>query len=303
MLDMIIIGAGPAGLTAAIYGIRAGLSVLVFEEMTYGGQVGSTAEVENYPAIQKISGWQLAQNIYDQAVAHGVEVKFESVLSISTNEKDKVVSTSEGTYRCKTVIIANGAKRRKLNCDGEKEFIGRGVSYCATCDGAFFKNKDVAVIGGGNTALEDALYLSNICNKVYIIHRRNTFRGERHLVDALKTKKNIELILSHSTKKINGDDVVKSVTIYKDDREREIFVSGVFIAIGLEPDNNRFANIINLDENGYIKTDEDCRTNVSGIFAAGDTRSKSVRQIVTATADGAIAAVNASNIILAETLY
>lgn len=301
MLDVIIIGAGPAGLTAAIYGIRAGMSVLVLEETTYGGQIGKTAEVENYPAIQKISGWQLAQQIYDQAVAQNVEIKFESAIKITLEKNEKIVYTSSGSHRTKTVIIANGAKRRKLNCEGEEEFTGRGVSYCATCDGAFFKNKDVAVIGGGNTALEDALYLSNICKTVYLIHRKETFKGEKHLIKSLSSKTNIELILSHTIKKINGNSNVFSLTALKDNQEKEIPVSGVFIAIGLEPDNQRFSNIINLDSLGYIIASEDCRTNVEGIFAAGDTRTKDVRQIVTATADGAVAAVNASSLILSET--
>lgn len=298
MLDVIIIGAGPAGLTAAIYGIRAGMSVLVLEETTYGGQIGKTAEVENYPAIQKISGWQLAQQIYDQAVAQNVEIKFESAMNITLEKNEKIVHTASNSYRTKTIIIANGAKRRKLNCEGEEEFTGRGVSYCATCDGAFFKNKDVAVIGGGNTALEDALYLSNICRTVYLIHRNKTFRSENHLIKSLDSKSNIKLILSHSIKKINGDSNVFSLTALNVDQEKEIPVSGVFIAIGLEPDNQRFSGVVNLDSLGYIIASEDCRTNVEGIFAAGDTRTKDVRQIVTATADGAVAAVNASSFIL-----
>ena len=303
MTDVTIVGAGPAGLTAAIYSFRAGMKVNILESTMYGGQLGNTAEIENYPAVQKISGWQLAQNIYEQVVAQGISITFDTVKSISLEKNLKIVNTESGQYKTRTVIIANGAKRKKLECPGEKEFLGRGVSYCATCDGAFFKDKTVAVVGGGNTAIEDVLFLSNVCKKVYIVHRRDEFRGEKFLVKALDLRKNVETLFSHTIQKINGSSKVESVTLLdvKTNKEKKINVSGVFIAIGMQPDNKIFSDILVLDKEGYIVASEDCRTNIEGIYAAGDTRTKPLRQIVTATSDGAVAAVQAANTV--NTLY
>ncbi|HGM1122276.1 TPA: thioredoxin-disulfide reductase [Clostridioides difficile] len=302
MVDIIVIGAGPAGLTSAIYAMRAGLSVTVFEKNIYGGQVASTSEVENYPAVQKISGVEFSNNIYNQAVAQGVDIQFDEVEEINLEEKVKVVKTSSGEHKAKAVILANGVERRKLGCAGEKEFTGRGVSYCATCDGAFFKDKEVAIVGGGNTALEDALFLANNCTKVYLIHRRDSFRGEEVLEKSVKARKNIEILYSHGVEKIEGENTVSKIEVknLKTEEKRTIDVSGIFIAIGLKPNNKMFENVLDLDEGGYIISDESCTTSVEGVYVAGDSRTKFLRQIITAASDGAIAAVQAANYINVE---
>ena len=295
--DVIIIGAGPAGLTAALYAARAGFSVLVFEKNIYGGQVATTDEVENYPAIEHISGADFSTNLYNQVVSQNVKVLFEEVKRVDFSSEAKKVFTDVGEYEAKTVIIANGVKRRELGCKGEKEFSGRGVSYCATCDGAFFKGKDVAVVGAGNTALEDALFLANVCKSVTILVRNNKIRGEKILFEAVKSKSNIILKFNATISEIGG--VSESVSFVRvldkiSKKETNLNVSAVFIAIGLMPDNAIFSDFIKLDESGYILSDESCLTDVSGVFVAGDTRKKSLRQIITAEADGAVAAANIS---------
>ncbi len=297
MKDVIVIGAGPAGLTAALYAVRAGLTVTVYEKSVYGGQVTGTAEVENYPSIQKISGFDFANNIYNQSISQGVDINFEEVEKIEDKGNYKVVKTSSGDHESKTVIIANGVERRKLGCKGEKEFTGKGVTYCATCDGAFFKNQDVAIVGGGNTALEDALFLANNCSKVYLIHRRDSFRGDKILIDAVLKRENIEIIYDSGVDEITGDTKVREIKIknLKDDSISTITVDGIFVAIGLEPKNQMFSNILELDKAGYIVADESCTTKVEGVFVAGDNRTKFLRQIITAASDGAIAAVQAAN--------
>lgn len=297
MTDLIIIGAGPAGLTAAIYAARAGLSVRVLEELSPGGQVAVTPEVENYPGIKNVSGADLAVSLFEQATELGAEIEFERAESIENGDV-KTVKTENGEYSAKAVIIANGAKRRKLGIKGEQEFSGKGVSYCAVCDGAFYKDKKTAVIGGGNTALEDALYLAKVCEKVYLVHRRDEFRGAENLADRVAANDKIEILYSTVPEEIIGDIVVEKLRLSdkKSGENREIEVSGVFAAIGLEPDNQRFSGIVEL-ENGYIKAGEDCKTSADGIFAAGDTRTKALRQIVTATADGAVAATAAAEFI------
>lgn len=301
MYDIVIIGAGPAGMTAAIYGIRSGLSVLVLEASVYGGQITVTPEVENYPSIQKISGWQLAQNIYEQAIAQGAEIRFEAVERIEKTDDKKIVVTSSNRYECKAVIIANGAKRRLLDCLGEEEYKGRGVSYCAACDGAFFKGKKAAVVGGGNTALEDSLFLSNLCEKVYLAVRSDKFKGEKRLRDAVLARNNIEIFYSSTAEKIEGEDTVSSFTIKNSmGKLKSLEVSAVFVAIGMVPDNDNFADVVELNEAGYIVADETCRTSCEGIFAAGDCRTKEIRQIITAAADGAVAALGAANQINAD---
>lgn len=293
MLDLVVIGAGPAGLTAAVYGLRAGLSVLVLEEGVTGGQLAVSAEVENYPSWQKISGWELAEKIAGQATAAGADIRYEPVESIEERDGVKTVVTAQHRYDCRTVIVANGAKRRKLGCPGEERLTGKGVSYCAVCDGAFFRSRTVCVVGGGNTALEDALYLAKVCEKVYLIHRRDSFRGERRLQTAVQASEKIEVIWNTAVEEIRGDERVASVLL-QGDWTGELPVEGVFVAIGLAPDNNRFAHLLELDGSGYLRAGEDCRTNVEGIYAAGDTRTKGIRQILTAAADGAVAATLAA---------
>lgn len=288
MYDIIIVGAGPAGLTAALYASRANKKVLVFEAKAYGGQILNASIVENYPGVGKTSGFELATKMYEQVKERGVEIKYESVINIT---KDLTVTTSKGTYNAKSIIIASGAQNRKLNLPNEVELIGKGVSYCATCDGNFYKDKDVAVIGGGNTALEDSLYLSNICNKVYVVHRRDSFKGEEKYVDELKAKDNVEIIFNSAVETINGIDKLESITIAdKDSNKRNILVSGLFVAVGQEPKNEVFKDIIDIDEKGYIKTIDGVHTNISHIYVAGDCINKPLKQLTTAVADGSIAA-------------
>lgn len=289
MYDVIIIGAGPAGLTAAIYLGRAGKKVLILEKNVYGGQIVNSKEVENYPAISKISGFEFSNNLYNQAKNFGAELKYETVVNLT---KDKEVTTNRGKYQAKSIIIATGLSNRTLEIDGVDSFIGRGISYCATCDGNFFKDKVVAVVGGGNTALEDAIFLSNICKKVYIIHRRTTFRGEKILQDILNKKENVEFVFNSNVVKINGNELLESIIINTNNEERELQIDGLFLAIGQIP-NNSYIDIIDLDEKGYAIANEDCKTNIDGIYVAGDFRTKKVRQLVTAESDGATAAINA----------
>lgn len=295
MHDIIIVGAGVAGLSAAIYGLRAGKRVLLFEEKTYGGQIINTPEIENYPGIKKVSGFEFATNLYEQATELGAEVKYEKVLGIIDNSDKKIVKTDSGEYETKAVILATGAKNRPLGIDREQELIGAGVSYCATCDGAFFRGKDVAVVGGGNTALEDAQFLSNYCNKVYVIHRRDSFRGETKHVDVLKSKPNVEFILDSNVTKLIGEERLEAIEVSnkKTGDKREISVAGVFVAIGQMPDNEAFDELVATDDYGYIEAGEDCKTGTEGIYVAGDCRTKTVRQLTTAAADGAVAALAA----------
>ena len=295
MTDMIIIGGGPAGLTAAIYAARAGVKPLVFESLTCGGQVITTSEIENYPAITKIEGWRFAEELRQQAAAFGTEIRMEQVTGLTLRGETRVVITAKGEYEAKTVIIANGAKRRKLNCPGEMEFLGRGVSYCGVCDGNFFRGRVVSVIGGGKTAFEDALYLARICKKVYLIYRRPDLRVQSVEADEVRRTENIELLFSSVPERIFGGDRVEGVELRRTDggENYTLAVDAVFVAIGLEPENAPFADCVALDEGGYIAAGEDCRTNVPGVFAAGDTRTKQLRQIITAASDGAVAATNA----------
>lgn len=296
MHDVIISGAGAAGLTAAIYIKRAGFSPLVLEKGIYGGQLALTSGVENYPGIKSITGWELAAGIYSQAEALGVEVKYEAVTGAELNPGRKNIITPSGSYASENFIIASGVRRRELGCEGEARLLGKGVSYCATCDGAFFKARVTAVVGGGNTALEDALYLSKICQRVYLIHRRDTYRAEGILVERVKNTPNIEAIMNSGVVEIMGSENVSSIKIknYIDGKGYELPVSGIFIAIGMLADNGIFSEYINLDESGYILAGESCETNVPGVFAAGDCRAKPLRQIVTAAADGAVAGHNAA---------
>ena len=302
--DVIIIGAGPAGLTAAIYVQRAGYRSVVLEEYVAGGQMANTPEVENYPAVGKISGVELGMNLYNQVLEQGAQVEFDGVASADLTGKVKSVVTQSGRkITAGAVIIANGAKRRKLGVPGEEEYSGRGVSYCATCDGGFYKGKTTVVIGGGNTAVEDALYLANICEEVHLIHRRDAFRAGKVLVDSLLSRENIVIhydtvlveVLPDEGGRVVGALKVKNV---KTGAETEIPAQGVFVAVGLVPDNKVFEGQVDLDPAGYIAAGEDTRTNLPGVFAAGDTRTKALRQIITAAGDGAVAASEAGSYLM-----
>ena len=294
MTDIIIIGAGTAGLSAAIYALRAGKSVLIFEQLSYGGQIVNTPEIENYPGIKNISGFDFATGLYEQAEALGAKIEYSQVTAIEDGSPKKVTAGGK-TYEAAAIILATGAKNRPLGLDRETELIGSGISYCATCDGAFYRNRPVAVNGGGNTALEDALFLSNYCSKVYLIHRRDEFRGEVKLVNRLKEKENIEFILNATVTSLIGDDALSAIEVTDKNtgEKKTIDVDGLFIAIGQMPENAAFAPLISLDNAGYISAGEDCKTNVEGIFTAGDCRTKTVRQLTTAAADGAVAALAA----------
>lgn len=296
MVDVIILGAGTAGLSAAIYAVRAGLSVLVIEKNYHGGQIVNTPEVENYPGIPRITGFEFVENLYQQVTGLGVEIIYEEIRGVDLRAAVKTVSAAGHEYQARTVIIANGAAHRHLNCPGEEKFAGKGVSYCAACDGAFYKGQDVCVVGGGNSALEDALYLARTCRKVYLIHRGNEFRANRVTVNAVKACPNVELIANSTVEEILGGDLVEAVEIRHNMQfhKRRLDVSGIFVAIGLEPQNQLFSSSLRLDGAGYIVAGEDCKTNIPGVFVAGDTRTKKVRQLVTAAADGAVAATEAA---------
>jgi thioredoxin-disulfide reductase len=293
--DIVIVGAGTAGLSAAIYAVRAGKSVIVLEATTHGGQIVNTPEVENYPGIQKISGFEFANNLYKQAKSLGAEVIYEKVIGIEVNGEEKIVHTTKEDYQAKVVILATGAKNRPLGLEHEKEWIGAGISYCAICDGMFYRGKDVAVAGGGNTALENAIFLTNYCRKVYLIHRRDAFRGEEKLLQTLKEKPNVEFVLNANITRLIGEDGVDGVEVEdKNTHEKRVIdVMGLFVAIGQMPENSEFINVVDLDKGGYIEAKEDCKTKTKGIFTAGDCRTKKVRQLATAASDGAIAALAA----------
>ena len=295
MYDIIIIGGGPAGLTAAIYARRANKNVLVLEAMACGGQIVQAEKIENYPVCPNISGIDFATKLYNQTKDLGAEIKFERAININDLKDFKEVVTKDNTYQGKTVILATGSENRKLGLDNEDELVGHGVSYCATCDGMFFKGKDVAVVGGGDTAIDDARYLSNIANKVYLIHRRDTFKAEEQELEELRAKSNIEFILNSNVIKLNTtDNNLSSIEVKNNDGNiTTINVSGIFIAVGRVPENQNFAKLINLDNRGYVIAGEDCHTNIDGIFVAGDSRVKELRQLVTAASDGAIAATEA----------
>ena len=296
MRDVIIIGGGPAGLTAAIYAVRSGLDALILEAGQLGGQVAVSAEVDNYPAVPHTMGWVLANSMAQQVQAMDVPVRYAQVTGLERAEGGFRLSLGGGeALTCRSVILANGARRRKLGCPGEEEFLGRGVSYCATCDGAFFRGKDVAVMGGGNTAVEDAIYLSGICRSVTLIFRRDHLTAQRRLVEAAGQKENLRLLPKSLVTAVEGREMVEAVEVTSQagGGKQSLPVSALFVAIGLEPDNGPFAPPLALDDYGYVLAGEDCKTNVPGIFVAGDSRTKLLRQIVTAVADGAVAAMQA----------
>ncbi len=292
MNDIIIIGAGTAGLTAAIYGQRAGLSCKVFEKYTPGGQIVNSPSIENYPGMYGVSGYDYSMALFDQAQKLGAEIEFSEVTGIDFSGDIKKVITSSGEFEAKAVIIANGAARRKIGCRGEEKFEGRGVSYCATCDGAFFRGKTVAVVGGGESAFEETEYLSKICDKVYLIHRRDVFTAAKTAVDSVLKTKNVTVLTNSVIEEIKGENAVSFVTIKNraNGSISEIPLSAVFVAIGLIPENGIFKDVLKLDEAGYFDADENCETEIEGVFVAGDTRKKHLRQLITAASDGAVAA-------------
>lgn len=288
--DITIIGAGPAGITAAVYAARAGCKVIIIEKNIYGGQTSIIENIENYPGFLKISGADFAEALYKQAKNFGVEFVFGEAVDVDfSSDMKKVVISGNKEIISKSVIIANGLKRRTLGCLGEKEFMGRGVSYCATCDGAFFKNKSVLVVGGGNTALEDALYLSGICKDITMVVRKDNFRGEKVLVDSVRKTDNINVLFKSVVKEIKGSKKVESVVLCKDENYKVLNADGVFIAIGYHPSNEIYSGKIDMNENGYFSSGENCETNIRGVYVAGDCRVKPLRQIATAIGDGAVA--------------
>ena len=306
MYDIIIIGAGPAGLTAAIYARRAEKKVLVLEGTTYGGQIIKTMKIDNYPGMPGVSGPDFAKALYMQATSLGAEIEFENVVKTERVAESFKVTTEDDEYEAKSLIIATGTKYRTLGLEYEKELEGRGVSYCATCDGAFYKDKTVVVEGGGNTALYDAEYLAGICKKVYLIHRRNEFRGDKALLERVSGLSNVEIItpaaiggllvfaekmrfLGVWLKETDGE----TGEVVSDENVREIKAAGLFVAIGSEPNSEVFSGLVERDERGYIVAAENCKTSHLGVFVAGDVRTSGLKQIVTATADGANAASKA----------
>ena len=296
MYDIVVIGSGPAGLTAAIYGLRAGKSVLILEKSAFGGQVTYSPKIENYPAMGQISGNELAEKMVDQALTMGADINLDTVKGIRDKGDFKVVIGEDGEYETKTVVIATGVKHRRLGIENEEDFIGEGISFCAVCDGAFYKGQSVAVIGGGNSALQEAVLLSEGCTKVTLVQNLAYFTGEAKLLEILKSRDNVEFITSSVVDSIIADGATfKGIKIKNDESGEisELLCDGMFVAIGLAPENDIFADLAKLNQWGYFDSAEDCTTATPGVYVAGDCRSKRIRQITTATADGAVAALAA----------
>ncbi len=298
MYDIIIIGGGPAGLTAAIYALRANKTVLVLEKGSFGGQITYSPKVENIPGFVSVTGNEFAEKLVEQALELGAEIEPTEVFSVKDGDV-KTVVTEDGDYEAKAVIIATGAKHRLLGVDNEENLIGNGISFCAVCDGAFYKDEEVAVIGGGNSALQEAILLSDVASKVYIVQNLDFLTGEKKLAEQLYTKENVEIITGAVVKEIVGDEELESIVITKTayGEDRKIDVKGMFVAIGLIPQNAPFSDVIGLDSYGYADADESCITKTAGIFVAGDCRKKRIRQVATACSDGAIAALAACDYI------
>ena len=290
--DIIIIGGGPAGLTAAIYARRANKTVLVMEKGTFGGQITSSPKVENIPGFISVSGNEFGEVLMEQAMELGAEVECLEALSVTDGEI-KTVTTDEGDYQARALIIATGTKHRLLGLDREEEFIGNGISFCAVCDGAFYADKTVAVIGGGNSALQEAILLSKTSKKVYVVQNLDYFTGEEKLIEELKTTENVVTIMGAVVTELLGDDELSGIKIKRGEQIEELKIDGMFTAIGLIPQNEIFASLVKLNNWGYVDSGEDCLTTANGIFVAGDCRSKRIRQVATAAADGAVAALAA----------
>jgi len=292
--DIIVIGGGPAGLTAATYARRAGKTVLVLEKDAFGGQINWSPRVENFPSHISVSGVELGDMLLAQAMEQGADVELEEVCGVSVKDGVKCVDTLSGAkFEGRALIIATGAKPRMLGLEREQELVGSGVCFCAVCDGAFYRDLPVAVNGGGNSALQDALLLSEKCSRVYLIHRRDSFRGEAKLVEALREKANVEFVLNSSIAALEGENELEAVVVESQGQRRRIPVAGLFVAIGHRPDNAAFSDLIELDTAGYALSGENCRTATDGIFVAGDCRAKTVHQLTTAVADGSVAALAA----------
>ena len=298
MYDIIIIGGGPAGLTAAVYARRANKTVLVIEKSTFGGQITFSPKVENIPGFAQITGNEFAEKLVEQALGLEAEVECAEVLSVKNGEI-KTVVTDSGEFQCKALIIATGAKHRMLGLEREEQMVGNGISFCAVCDGAFYEGKTVAVIGGGNSALQEALLLAETSKKVYVVQNLDFFTGEQKLVEQLKTKNNVEIILGTVVEGLVGDNELTAINLCRvaDNEKSTLKIDGMFVAIGLIPQNEAFADLIKLNQFGYADADETCVTTAEGVFVAGDCRSKAIRQVATAAADGAVAALAACNYI------
>lgn len=292
--DVIIIGCGPAGLTSAIYCLRANKKVLILEKESIGGQMSMSPLIENYPGYQNISGSELANNMYEQVINLGADIEIEEVKDIKVNDNKKKVITDSNEYVSNVVIIATGSKYRLLGLSNEEELIGKGIHFCTSCDGAFYKDKIVAVIGGGNSALINALALSDLCKKVYLIQKLDYLTAEDILIDRIKNKENVEIITGVNVKEIVGKNELEKIIIEKDNILKDIIIDGMFISIGLIPETNIVKDILELNEYGYIKAN-DCLTDIPGVFVAGDCRDKLVKQITVAVSDGTSAAINAIN--------
>ena len=295
LYDILIIGGGPAGLTAAIYARRAGKRVLVLEKNAFGGQITWSPRVENFPGFVSISGAELGDKLLEQAMEQGCEVELDEAVSVrlELGGTKTVVCESGAVFQGRALIIAVGARPRMLGVAREEELVGNGVCYCAVCDGAFYKGKAVAVCGGGNSALQDALLLSEKCSRVTLIHRRDAFRGEQKLVEALAARENVDFLLNTTVTALLGDGELAGVAVEQNGVRRELPVSGLFVAVGHAPENGLYAGLMELDKAGYAASGEDCLTKTAGVFAAGDCRAKQVRQLTTAAADGAVAALAA----------
>ena len=295
MYDIIIIGAGPAGLTAALYARRADKSVLVIEKSTFGGQITHSPRVENYPCFIKTSGAELADKLVEQVLFQGAEIELDEVTSVSKENNIFTVVAQGGSFESKAVIIATGSHHRQLGLPKENDFTGEGISYCAVCDGSFYQGQSVAVIGGGNSALQEAVMLSDICSKVTVIQNLPFLTGEKQLINAVESKDNIEIILSSVVSEIIGDDKFCGIEIDTNGEKTILDFDGIFVAIGQKPENEPFKNVVQLDNNGYIVSGENClpESNLNGIFVAGDCRTKAIRQVATAAADGAVSALAA----------
>lgn len=302
LYDMIVIGGGPAGYTAALYAARSGLSVLVLEKLSAGGQMTNTEQIDNYPGFPEgIGGFELGERMQKGALRFGAENQFSEVKSVELSGQVKIVRTRKKEFQARTVVLAAGAYPRKTGVEGEDRFAGRGVAYCAACDGMFYKDKTVAVYGGGNSAVEDALLLSRICKKVYLIHRRDTLRATKVYQDALFGS-SVELVWNSRVTAFLGDKHLSGVEIddTKTGEKRELSLDGIFVSIGRIPDTGLFEGQVDMDETGYLIADETTRTNLPGVFAAGDVRTKQLRQVITAAADGAAAAWNAEQYLAEE---